>query len=1015
MKNYSVSLRFHLLRCALVIGCGLCFLVGMAQQPTLKSFGPGEGLPSSHIYRTYQDREGYLWVSTDKGLARFDGYRFEVYSVRDGLPNNEVWGVAEDQKGRVWINTFDRLVYWQDGHIHEFPSPLGEREKTIIQHEIVQDSLHFVFLDLNHEEYYQLDERDSIRRIDLKRIPTRLELPVGQRARGQQWSASARYFRYRDQGLHYKVRTFGLDLPTERDKRYATGPSTLNLGIIQLWHFDTDRADQLLFSNYGALSVRGDTAFPQAWTDLLGRDITPFQITQFTKDRFLISSLQGAVVVDQDLRYREEFAFLEDHVVNHILMDRQGNYWIATNNRLYLLTASATQSTTLSAQDFLNGDEPTTLARDDRGGIWVGTFRGDLYRYEAGRMVYKTSAGAPIRRLLFTQGREILLGGDWGWHLIPPSMLDEQPIPPDQLDRYNWHEIRFPRPPFPASVTSNPMGLKDVIRGTGGELWYTSHRGFFHFDPVEGFQQIDEVRSYHLCRDSEARIWVARTSGLAVFADKKLVDLGLEHPVFTSPINDLEADRDGGLWLATNGLGLYRYEAGQIDTIHEVQDEIINGLVWGRDRELWVLSNRGLGQLRVRKTTPFRYEYRRWSTVHGLASSEVNDLLLVDDKIYAATKEGLSILPQRPTGEHSSQPELRLRSVLINNRAVPLAAEYQLHHWQNNLKLRYVALSFKSLGRLEYDYRLEGIDSTWQRTTALELNYPALAPGDYPLSIRARDIDRGTESDIQRIRFRIQPPWWQTWWFRSLMVLATAGLFLLILGWRTRTVERRAEARNQINQKMAELELRALQAQMNPHFVFNALQAIQDFIFNKSELVANQYLVKFSRLMRLFLESSKESYISLADELELLRLYIDLERMRFGDQFDYDIEVDPDLLSDSIEMPSMILQPFVENAINHGLRYKSEPGHLWVRILREGTLLQCQVEDDGVGRERARLLRERSYKGHKSRGSQLVEERRRILEVVDQSPIDIQITDLKDPDGVGRGTIVNISIRYALN
>ncbi len=998
-----------------ILSLGLSPFPNFAQKPILKSFSTEDGLPSSHIYWTHEDREGYIWVCTDKGIARFDGYNFEVYSVKDGLPNTDVWGIEEDQQGRLWFNTFDQLVYWQDGKIHQLPFPLDDKKKTAVYHQVYNDTLHFTFIDLDRGSYYRIDQDNQVKEIQLARQDIAFAYRTSELDKLAAWQEAQKHFRLEDDKITYNIRPFDLPGIVDSEQTFPLGPFTLNLGVWALWHFHSSAADRLLFTEAGTMAIQGDSAFFRSWDEVSGIPLEPYQFSCFAKDRYLISSLKKSIVIDEQLNPLDSYAYLSDYSAHHITVDQEQNYWISTNHKLYLLTASATQSKTLPSNEYFNNSSLTNLVSDDRGVIWIGTYRGELYRYENGKLTYKTTADAPVRALLFNEQGELLMGGDWGWHVIPIEYQDDRPLDPKLLEGLNWYERKFPVPPFPASVTSNPMGLKAAIRGKGEELWYTSHRGFFHFEPDSGFTNIDEIRSYALSRDADNRIWVARTSGVSSYHEGELKEMSAVHPVFNYPINDLKNDPDGGLWLATNGLGLYRYTEEHLDTIHEVEDEIIHGLVLGKEKEIWFMSNQGIGQIQVLEENPFRYRYRPWSATHGLASSEVNDILLVGDEIFAATKEGLSILPQAPIGEIKSKPKLKLESVLINNQEFPLQSSYDLGYRQNNLQLRYVALSYKSLGRLEYDYRLEGLDSTWRRTTALELNYPALAPGNYPLSLRARDMDQGIESDIMQISFRIRPPWWQALWFRLLVLGATVLTFLVVLRWRIRVVERRAEARNEINQKMAELELRALQAQMNPHFVFNALQAIQDFIFNKDELVANQYLVKFSRLMRLFLESSKESYISLNDELDLLRLYIELEKMRFEDQFEYQIEVDPSLLEESIEIPSMILQPFVENAINHGLRYKEGPGKLQLKIQPQGEQLLCQIIDDGVGREKANELRKRSYKSHKSRGSQLVEERRRILEIVDQSPIDIFIEDLKDSNGVGRGTKVSIKIRYALN
>jgi LytS/YehU family sensor histidine kinase len=241
-------------------------------------------------------------------------------------------------------------------------------------------------------------------------------------------------------------------------------------------------------------------------------------------------------------------------------------------------------------------------------------------------------------------------------------------------------------------------------------------------------------------------------------------------------------------------------------------------------------------------------------------------------------------------------------------------------------------------------------------------------------------------------------------------LLLGAGIWLLYRR-RVYQIQQRADAETTLNKQFAELELKALQAQMNPHFVFNSLSAIQYFIQINEQKQADEYLAKFASLMRLFLESSKNKYLSLAEELRLIKLYVEMEQLRFRNRFDLKMEVNHDINQHNTFVPTMLLQPFVENAINHGLFHKKGKGILSLHIQpsHEGGVV-CIVEDDGIGRERAMEIRKRSNRNYRSRAIQITNERLQVLSTVEGYNIQINITDLVDNNGEPTGTRVEIVI-----
>jgi len=307
--------------------------------------------------------------------------------------------------------------------------------------------------------------------------------------------------------------------------------------------------------------------------------------------------------------------------------------------------------------------------------------------------------------------------------------------------------------------------------------------------------------------------------------------------------------------------------------------------------------------------------------------------------------------------------------------------------------------------KLVYQYRLN--QGGWFTMQSNSLTFPALQPSQYQLEVRAKKFN-GDWSESLQLDFEVLPPWWRTWWAKLGYISLLLLVFGLIMKLQRRRFKLKEEERIRLNKLFTELELKALQAQMNPHFIFNALNAIQGFILDNDELKANNYLSNFSRLMRLYLESSKSKFISITQEVKLLKLYIELESLRFGSKYIFNIQAAPELLDERYKIPGMMVQPFVENAINHGLAYKKEKGHLNIQFTKTKDGLMCVVEDDGVGREQADKIRQNMRKTHKSRAMQIVDERLSAINMIDGMEISINVIDKYDTEQQATGTRVEL-------
>ncbi len=351
-----------------------------------------------------------------------------------------------------------------------------------------------------------------------------------------------------------------------------------------------------------------------------------------------------------------------------------------------------------------------------------------------------------------------------------------------------------------------------------------------------------------------------------------------------------------------------------------------------------------------------------------------------------------------------------------------------LNYDQNFFAVGFSALSYFQSERNQYAYQLVGFNKDWVLCGNKPLAvFSNVSPGSYQFQVKGSNND-GVWSDIKTMSIHIIPPFWQTWWFRAFAFTLLISVVIALYRFQVerRTLKARLESeeakRRQIEAelnekeaafqlKISQTEMSALRSQMNPHFIFNCLNSIQYFTAQNDAEKASNYLTKFSRLIRLVLENSKSERVTLTNELETLRLYIEMEAMRFQQKVSYAIEVATEIDTDSIQIPPLLLQPFVENAIWHGLMHKEEGGTVQVSVQQtQDNLLHVEIIDDGVGRQQAAEYKSKSATQNKSFGMKLTAERIELINQLYHTKTQVNVVDLIDENGKAKGTRVTIYI-----
>ena len=390
----------------------------------------------------------------------------------------------------------------------------------------------------------------------------------------------------------------------------------------------------------------------------------------------------------------------------------------------------------------------------------------------------------------------------------------------------------------------------------------------------------------------------------------------------------------------------------------------------------------------------------QFNRYEGLVFEDITAIESTEKHILLSTSKGIVTLEKKWLNQDIP---LIAPQINLNGKAVSTASEYTFNYDQQNIEIRLLAFDYFQKNKLNFRYRLNS-DTSWSSAQQRTIRYQSLPPGDYTFEVQAQNRNQKWTNQSASFAFVIIPPFYQTTWFYVLIALIIAVVFYAVLRWQLD----KSQKRMQVENELSALKIKALSAQMNPHFIFNSLNSIQNFLIDSDIRKSNKYLSKFAKLMRLVLNNSDKTFVPIRDVLSSLDLYLELEKLRFNDRFEYTINIDPKIELETTRIPSMLIQPFIENAILHGILPREGKGNIEVslKFLSDNSLM-CTIEDDGVGRE---FHIGKLGKKHKSQGLRITQERLTVFKQLFKNDFQFEFHDLKDEFDKPKGTKVELSI-----
>ena len=982
-----------------------CLSAVSAQQYNFINYDLQAGLPNTSILDIYQDNNSYLWIATDGGgLCVFDGASFEVVNAKSGLASNVVYDVIEDERNQLWVGTQNGI--------------------SLIEGQKVQSN------------YF---EKNAVYKICIK---SETELWIGTK-----------------KGLYI------FDKNTKKATKLRAHPKLNIAKINDLLQIGTKL---WIASSKGLFSLRGTEA------NLMDIEDGEINSLALDKNNKLWAAQKGVGVLCLNPTSKKILhQYIETNVRNAQTISIDENEgWVGTQNRgLQLLNSKTNIWQSVSQSQGLANNNVQVISKDAWGNHWIGTRDGGLDKFLGQYFVhYNSDTGLNGNQIYAiaqdSTGKVWVSVDDKGVSTIDSTGIqtdvDEQYIDSkcthimednegriwfstsggglvmkDSLEYWVFNELDG----LPSSwimttvqddagdiwvgtyadgigriVSANDMGIKVELFGTSSGL----------ADPF-----ITVMR-----KDAFGRIWYGTKQGGLGYIENQIVHNINELSLPKGEISCLVFDEQNQLWISVVGKGVYYTDVEKssekfqkLETNKNLASNNIEQLIFDQEDNLWIGTSLGLDKIMFSNG-------EENSLIHfgmnegfiGVRTTRNAAMLDDDGHLWFGTRDGLSMHTPGNTQIKATPPNIHFTDVSLMYKALPqtqyahylikgdsLAPKSVFKHNENNVGFDFKAVNLDYPNNLTYAWRLDGFVDNWSPLNKTQsANFTNLKPGKYRFQVKAVN-QVGLTSNTISSSFEIKPALWQSIWFQALALLILGLIAYLFFQYRVNQVRKREKAKRtqlEMQNELLSLEQKALQLQMNPHFIFNALNSIQSVVVTQKTDIARDQIQNFAGLMRGILTNSKKTSITLQEEFNTIDKYLKLEQFCQTKAFDYEIKLPDGYDPDEIVIPPMMIQPFVENAVFHGVSHLEQKGLIQVIFIIENDLLSCTILDNGVGRKKSAQMSVKKA-GHQSVAIEVTQKRLESMRGKKNYKA-FNIDDVVNEAGEVRGTKVTLKLPLEL-
>lgn len=1021
-------------------------------------------LTDNHVNKIYVDRTGIVWVGTAEGISKFspNKYKFEHYfhlpEMENFLSSNNTTAFAQDERGTIWIGTADAGLNSFDMEKGVFTN-YTTNSKSI---RMPSNDITALFCDGKGNVWIGFKGIAGLGRLNFFKSAFKMYYPNNRHLsaineitageNGKLWISG-----FGGDGLLI------FDTKTERFIPHQFIPTNQPLGkIITSLTADVSR-NELWIGTYASgiyLFDKQTEQFKYIYHASASIEQLPTILTStYSNNVVCFGTSLGLIMVDAKSKkvtsipiYRKKFPVSVNSITPKAF---KNSLLLGTDEGPYLFNISTKSVTPFTQSDqainILLGRQCTTYYDDQTNTVFIAA--------ENHLIIFKPNESNSWRRLSLDDkfiiskvakcGSNIYITTNLGLNILNIKSLKLEEIYARSQSENKKHPLII-KDIFTANGKNGWLLSNHKIYEANGESSFVifnsdhgdhvsaemlcgaylngdfllgSENGLVTFDPgkktVKYYNTPDSINIFSNKLTSACKVdnqlWVGDEYGTISIVN--MDNLKVKHlflspdnqPIQgTSPIAQIYEDSHQRIWVVSNKLFCYNRWGQKLSFpfIENLQNQKVKSIVEDYEGRLWVATDNGLYAVNPENGSNVSY-----FESDGLQGNSFNrwSIRLLDGSILVGGKNGFNIINPSKITINQKPPQVELSGIKVFNQLLgndfTQTNSITLPYNQNYLTINMASLDFTNSEKIKYKYLLAGLNNKWinngNQSTAIFTN---LAPGTYHLKVKASNSDGVWNSSPKELTIIIRPPFWKSWWFFSISLLAISfGIYSL-----TKVVREQIKFR----EKTIELEQRLLLSQMNPHFIFNSLTAIQSYIFRNDPKSAGKYLASFAKLVRLILENSRNKYTTIGKEIKTLEHYLELQALRFDEKFEFAIEADPEIERESMTIPPMLTQPFIENAIEHGLTSVAGKGHIVIRYLLNDDLILIEVEDDGIGINKAMELQKEGQKSHISLATKISKERLENLNKLEKGKISMDIVDLANIDKSQHGTKVTFKIPY---
>jgi len=984
-----------------------------AQEGNIFNLNIDNGLPSNHVYGAITDRHGYLWIATPNGVARYNGYDFKLFNLSEGLPYEDIWELLEDKKGRIWLgNISNEIGYIYNNKYHK--AYVENQHGTISPRNIRVSGNGIVFwsyyISGNQDITICTENNDTFHSQVINKFMFSDEARKRELASAQVQLISLFYIK----NEHEKYIIYGGDI-------YELNTGNKKISIIkefslnQLLPSKQLTSNKIVFLNDCLVAFKENKQSFFSTVNLKNNDIEKI-------------SLEG-------LGTKEK--------ISHVLYPKDNNdehyFYVITKHDIFQFQdlSNIKYIKRMPIKNMLDGEKATVY---NKNGVWMdflgtetkGFFlninvKDNFKKYNFNLTDYKYVGGERDHNCFWWNNTTNTLLNIDKWKINKckyESFLNVYGIIPYNRDTFL---IQGTLPFYLNRNTGNISKELDykiqniyAVVLHNNTMFIISSNGFFerYFKDNKYVSNVlDEDRYRHIIYDSlRQNVWAYNYDKVFIHNIDGKNQIITNNQVERFGIKKIESitidNKYGNIFFkGQNNITIYNSEKNVYQelfknfNLKESSVYVYNNtlIIAGR---FGVLFDKILGPDKLSKSLLYNnFKNTNYNFIRDCQISWGALLLNTDKGVYEVN------IPTDSEIINSPKDSLFNRyNVILNYRDsvsnINTGDTIQIN--QKDLRLQFDIINPAGNGQLKYNYKLPN-DSGWHELNTNELNLPSFTPDNYyKITIAAHDnVWRSDEIDLY---IHVQPYWWQTHTGKRIVWVSAIALILLFLTALILVTRKLAIRATQKRNLQMEMELKSIYSQINPHFIFNTLNSALLLVSKNRMEEAYSHITKFSKLLRSYIKSSRNKFITIAEEISNLRNYIELQQTRFKSKFEYSIAIDENIASDQVKIPSLLLQPFVENAINHGILNREGAGNLKIefRNSERKNEIECIIDDDGIGRKNSKLLNQSNTDRGESYGDLLIKDLVSIFNKYEQMNIEITYTDKMEPL---TGTIVTIKIK----